>query len=96
MIIKLYFCNTIIKTATNNKLKIKIMRAIINREQNFGTLNGVITKNEEIRKVVNQHLKQGTAKLVIDTEETLMYILTEQKSNLHPVFEQALKPFGIY
>ena len=27
MIIKLYFCNTIIKTATNNKLKIKIMKA---------------------------------------------------------------------
>jgi hypothetical protein len=72
------------------------MKAIINRQQNFGTLNGVITKNEEIKKVVNQHLKQGTAKLVIDTEETLMYILTEQKSNLHPIFAQALNPFGIY
>jgi len=55
------------------------MKAIINREQNFGTLNGVITKNDEIRKAVNQHLKQGTAKLLVDTEETLMYELGEQK-----------------
>jgi len=49
------------------------MKAIINRKLNFGTLNGVITKNDEVRKVVNQHLKKGTAKLLIDTEETLMY-----------------------
>jgi hypothetical protein len=53
------------------------MKAIINRIENFGTLNGVITKNDEIRKVVNQHLKQGTAKLIVDTEETLMYELYE-------------------
>ena len=54
------------------------MKAIINREQNFGTLNGVIAKNEEIRKVINQHLKQGTAKLLVDTDETLMYDLGER------------------
>jgi hypothetical protein len=73
------------------------MKAIVNIGQTFGTLNGVITKNEEIRKVINQHLKQGTAKLLVDTEETLMYELGEQKpnSNLHPIFEQALSPFGI-
>ncbi len=73
------------------------MKAIINRNSNFGTLNGVITKNEEIRKVINQRLKQGTAKLLVDTEETLMYELGEQEfdSNMHPIFEQALKPFGI-
>ena len=73
------------------------MKAIINRTANFGTLNGVITQNEEIRKVVTQHLKQGTAKLLVDTEETLMYELGEQKpnSNMHPIFEQVLKPFGI-
>lgn len=53
------------------------MTAVINRGETFGTLNGVITKNDEIRKVVNQHLKQGTAKLLIDTEETLMYELGE-------------------
>lgn len=72
------------------------MKAIINRNKEFGTLDGVITKNEEIRKVINQHLKQGTAKLLVDTEETLMYILIDKKSNLHPVFAQALNPFGIY
>jgi hypothetical protein len=70
-------------------LKTNKMKAIINREQNFGTLNGVITKNDEIRKVVNQHLKQGTAKLLIDTEETLIYELGEQKPNsifpTHPI-----------
>jgi len=51
------------------------MTAIINRTSNFGTLNGVITKNEEIRKMINENLKKGTAKLLIDTEETLMYEL---------------------
>lgn len=73
------------------------MKAIINRDQNFGTLNGVITKNSEIQTVVNQHLRQGTAKLLVDTEQTLMYDLVEQKpqSNMNPIFEQALKPFGI-
>jgi hypothetical protein len=73
------------------------MKAIINRTQTFGTLNGVIAKNEEIRSVINHHLKQGTAKLLVDTEETLMYELGEQKpnSNMHPIFEGALKPFGI-
>ena len=90
------------------------MKAIINRTENSGTLNGVFTKNEEIRKVVNQHLKQGTAKLLVDTEETLMYELGEDcehnatrqsngiveclkcgvsNSNMHPIFEQALKSF---
>jgi hypothetical protein len=69
------------------------MKAIINRELTHGTLNGVITPNTEIRKVVNQHLKNGTAKCLIDTEETLMYELST--SNMHPIFEQALKPFGI-
>jgi hypothetical protein len=57
-----------------------IMKAIINRQLNFGTLNGVITKNEEIRTIISKYLKQGNAKLIIDTDETLMYILTEEKS----------------
>jgi hypothetical protein len=72
------------------------MKAIINRQLNFGTLNGVITKNEEIRTIISKYLKQGNAKLIIDTDETLMYILTEEKSNLHPIFAEALNPFGIY
>lgn len=72
------------------------MKAIINRQQNFGTLNGVITKNDEIRKVVNQNLKQGTAKLLVDTEETLMYELGEKpNSNLHPVFQDIFNSFGM-
>ena len=33
-------------------------------------------------QVVNQHLKQGTAKLLVDTEETLMYELGETKAQL--------------
>jgi len=75
------------------------MKAIITRQKEYGTLNGVITKNDEIRKVVNQHLKLGTAKLLLDTDEILMYELElEEKktsSNLNPIFEQALKPFKI-
>jgi hypothetical protein len=51
------------------------MKAIINRSKNYGTIDGVIKKNEEIIRLVNQHLKKGTAKLYVDTEETLMYIL---------------------
>lgn len=57
------------------------MKAIINRQETFGTLNGVITKNSEILKVIYQHLKEGTAKLILDTEHTLMYELGEQKPN---------------
>lgn len=51
------------------------MKAIINKTSNFGTLNGVITKNEEIRKLINENLKKGTATKLIDTDETLMYEL---------------------
>ena len=71
------------------------MKAIINRKEIFGTLNGVITKNSEITSLVNKHLKQGTAKKLVDNDETLMYELGEEKpnSNLHPIFEQALSPF---
>ena len=49
--------------------------AIINRTTNFGTLDGVLKSKTEIMKEVYQHLKAGTAKLLIDTEETLMYKL---------------------
>ena len=53
------------------------MTAIINRESRFGTLNGVIKSNAEIQKMVFAHLKQGTAKKLVDTPETLMYELIE-------------------
>ena len=63
----------------------------------FGTLNGVITKNEIIRTEINKHLKANTAKLIIDSEETLMYELgfCSPNCNIHPIFEEALKSFGI-
>lgn len=53
------------------------MKAIINLGKEFGTLNGVWTKNSEIRKIVNSKLKEGKAKLIIDNEETLMYEIKE-------------------
>lgn len=63
----------------NSKLNNNTMKAIINRNETFGTLNGVLTKNEQIRTVVNQHLKQGNAKLLIDTIDTLMYDLIDSR-----------------
>ena len=59
----------------------KKMKAIVNKDGNFGTLNGVITKNSEIQTVINQHLKEGTAKKLIDTETTLMYELGEKPNS---------------
>ena len=54
------------------------MNAIVNKDGNLGMLNGVITKNSEIQTVINQHLKAGTAKKLVDTETTLMYELGEK------------------
>lgn len=72
------------------------MKAIINKEQNFGTVDGVITKNSAIQTLINQHIKSGTAKRLVDTESTLMYELgITHSSNMHPIFAEALKPFGI-
>jgi hypothetical protein len=56
-------------------LKIKTMKAIINRNSNFGTLNGVITENSKIQSEINKGLKNGTAKKLVDTDSTLMYLL---------------------
>ena len=33
------------------------MKAIINKDQNFGTVDGVITKNSSIQTPLNQHIK---------------------------------------
>lgn len=49
--------------------------AIINRNKKFGTLNGVIKLNSEINSLIFKALKAGTAKKLIDTDETLMYEL---------------------
>lgn len=54
------------------------MKAIINRLEKFGTIDGVITKNDDIRKLIHQHLKKGSASLIVDTEETLMYELKQE------------------
>jgi hypothetical protein len=53
----------------------KTQTAIINRGMIFGSLNGVLTPNAQVLSIVNKHIKQGTAKLVCDTEDTLMYKL---------------------
>jgi len=72
------------------------MRAIINRGEKFSTLGGVIRPTEEVTSVVNDHIKAGTARVLVDTEETLMYVLGEcSKSNLHPIFQEVLKPWGM-
>jgi len=49
------------------------MKIIINRQSEFGTLNGVITKNCELQSLVTKGLKNGTARKIIDNEQTLMY-----------------------
>lgn len=53
------------------------MKAIINRNSTFGTLDGVITKNTDIQKLIIENLKKGTAKKLVDTAETLMYLLND-------------------
>lgn len=82
--------------ATKQHIKTNTMKAIINRSGAFGTLNGVITKNSEIQALINQNLKTGTAKKLVDTETTLMYELDElPNSNLHPVFQGIFNAFGM-
>lgn len=49
--------------------------AIINLNSQFGTLNGVIMLNTEIRSLVLKCLKKNEATKLIDTEETLMYLI---------------------
>jgi hypothetical protein len=60
MIIKLYFCNTIIETATNNKLKIKIMTTLklISEIENYKNNSNVFTLNTLMKKVSNVNLCQ--------------------------------------
>lgn len=71
------------------------MKAIINRNQNYGTIDGVFAKNSEIQSIINKHLKTGTAKKLVDTDDTLMYELTEPSCDLHPVFKNIFKQHGI-
>ncbi len=50
---------------------------VINRGLKFGTLDGVFTLNSELQSIVIKALKAGKAKKLIDTDETLMYKITE-------------------
>ena len=60
--------------------------AIVNRRNAHGTINGVIKPNTEIIKFVAAKIKAGNARLIIDTEDTLMYHITGElpKSEIHP------------
>ena len=51
------------------------MKIIINRTANFGTIDGVIKPNNELLSIVFKALKAGKAELMVDTNETLMYII---------------------
>jgi hypothetical protein len=62
-----------------NHQKTHIMKAIVNRDSKFGWLDGKFVKNEEVRDAIWMHIKQKTAKKIIDTDTTLMYILGAQK-----------------
>ena len=65
--------------AYTKPLKNTLMKAIVNRDSKFGWLDGKFVKNEEVRDAIFMHIKRGTAKKLIDTDTTLMYILGAQK-----------------
>lgn len=49
------------------------MNLIINRNEWFSTFNGKIVTTEEALRIANKALKEGRAKLKIDTNDTLAY-----------------------
>jgi hypothetical protein len=49
--------------------------ATINRGEQFGTLGDEMKDNNELLQTIIKHLKQGSAKLLVDTEHTLSYEL---------------------
>ena len=52
------------------------MRAILFKEKNHGYLNGVLLSTPLIRTEIIRQLKLGTAAILIDNEEVLMYQLS--------------------
>jgi len=48
-------------------------KVIINRGENFGTLDGQIVANEVLWRMIFKALKSNTAKLLCDTDTTVMY-----------------------
>jgi hypothetical protein len=50
---------------------------IINRGQKFSSRNGVYIKTAEAMTIANKALKEGRAKLIVDTPNTLAYEINE-------------------
>ena len=58
MIIKLYFCNIIIETATSNKLKIKILDKLYKERSNTTKIKNIINISysyDNILKILNDN-----------------------------------------
>ena len=49
--------------------------AVVNRGSKYGLLDGVITDNKDILTLIILHIKNGTAKKIVDNDNTLMYQL---------------------
>jgi hypothetical protein len=52
------------------------MRILINRKLEVGEQNGIIKENKILWPIIYKALKSGFAKLIVDTEDTLMYEIT--------------------
>jgi hypothetical protein len=57
------------------------MKAIINRGSSFGQLDKAITSNSNVLREIVKHLKADKAKLLLDTDHTLMYELEKIETN---------------
>ena len=53
------------------------MKAIIYNNTKFGLLNGIITANSDIIIIVNEYLLNKKAKLILKTDDTLIYRLKD-------------------
>ena len=49
------------------------VRVIMDKNSGYGTINNVVTPNNECISLVIKFLKKGNAKLIIDTNDTIMY-----------------------
>ncbi|RTL20300.1 MAG: hypothetical protein EKK55_17995 [Rhodocyclaceae bacterium] len=61
-----------------------IRTVIVNKMTKFGTIDGVWTENDELMNLFVLHSRQGTAKIIVDTSETLMYKFVQQDNPLSP------------
>ena len=58
---------------SNKRNKTHAMNLIINRNEKFSTYNGQYITTDEARKIMIKALKEGRAKLLVDSTETLGY-----------------------